>query len=74
MWIQKAADARWEVLGEGVDTSKPFVFKVPNISTSGASIKVTAKDVAGNAGEVISSKTFRIDNVVDNGGGLTIEF
>ena len=52
VWIQKAADARWEVLGEGVATGAPFTFKIPNIGTTSARIKVTASDVAGNAGEI----------------------
>ena len=48
--IQKAADARWEILQAGVRTDVPFTFNIPNISTTSASIKVIAEDVAGNMG------------------------
>ena len=65
--IQKAADARWEELASAVPSGAPFVFKIPDISTTTASIKVVAQDVAGNQGEVVSSKTFRIDNEVEVG-------
>ena len=65
--FQAEEGARWEQLAAGLPPTQAYEFAIPDISTSSARIKVSAIDLAGNSGEVISEQGFEIDNLVETG-------
>lgn len=67
VFLQPAANARWEELGVEQPHDQAFTFAIPDIATTSARIKVQAVDVAGNLGEIVAGETFSIDNAVERG-------
>ncbi len=70
--FQGDESAAWKTIGSELDPDKSFSFKIPDISTRAARIRVEAIDAAGNVGSATASDGFRIDNKVET-PGVSIE-
>jgi hypothetical protein len=69
VYLQTDPSRGWAELGKGLPVDAAFRFPLPEqkASTKTARIKVTALDLAGNLGEVVSSEPFEIDTgVIDD--------
>ncbi len=66
VYLQTDPSRGWSELGKGLAVDAAFRFNLPaqKASTKTARIKVTALDLAGNLGEVVSSEPFEIDTGV----------
>ncbi len=63
VYLQTDPSRGWAELGKGLATDAAFRFNLPEAKATSktARIKVTALDLAGNLGEVVSSEPFEID-------------
>ena len=63
IFLQTEPGKPWKELAKGQPTDAAYRFEIPTpaAATKTARIKVTAEDLAGNVGEVVSSETFEID-------------
>jgi hypothetical protein len=67
IYLQTDAAKGFELLAADQSTDTAYRFELPSIATKVAKIKVTAKDIAGNVGEVEAGDVFQIDTTVDVG-------